>query len=89
MVSFLYGVTAVNQRTPLLVALAQSKNIMGLNRMQKRSLVRQIFFTVVMGTVAVPLFAQYEGIWFDRYSEAVRAAKETGKPIFLEFRCEP
>lgn len=27
--------------------------------------------------------------WFDSYGEAVREAKRTGKPIFLEFRCEP
>jgi hypothetical protein len=26
--------------------------------------------------------------WLDNYSEALREAKQTGKPIFLEFRCE-
>jgi hypothetical protein len=36
------------------------------------------------------LRAQEEGIhWFDNYAEALRQARETGKPIFLEYRCEP
>jgi hypothetical protein len=26
--------------------------------------------------------------WLGDYKEALRQAKETGKPIFLEFRCE-
>jgi hypothetical protein len=28
-------------------------------------------------------------VWLDNYAEAVKTAKATGKPIFLEFRCEP
>lgn len=36
------------------------------------------------------LHAQEEGLhWVDNYKEALRIAKETGKPIFLEYRCEP
>jgi len=27
--------------------------------------------------------------WLDNYQEALLAAKATGKPIFLEYRCEP
>lgn len=27
--------------------------------------------------------------WMSDYDEAVREAKKTGKPIFLEYRCEP
>jgi hypothetical protein len=27
--------------------------------------------------------------WHDNYKEALREAKKTNKPIFLEFRCEP
>ena len=27
--------------------------------------------------------------WLDNYQEAVQQAKATGKPIFLEYRCEP
>ena len=26
--------------------------------------------------------------WLGNYKEALKVAKETGKPIFLEFRCE-
>lgn len=32
---------------------------------------------------------QAQGIkWLGDYQEALREAKKTGKPIFLEFRCE-
>jgi uncharacterized protein YyaL (SSP411 family) len=27
--------------------------------------------------------------WLDNYDEAIKVAKATGKPIFLEYRCEP
>ncbi len=27
--------------------------------------------------------------WFSDYKQALAEAKRTGKPIFLEFRCEP
>jgi hypothetical protein len=27
--------------------------------------------------------------WLDNYAEALRQSKATGKPIFLEYRCEP
>lgn len=38
----------------------------------------------------LPLYAQEEGIqWLDSYPKALAEAKRTGKPIFLEFRCEP
>jgi hypothetical protein len=33
--------------------------------------------------------AQDDGInWLGDYQEALKAARETGKPIFVEFRCE-
>ena len=33
--------------------------------------------------------AQEDGLtWLGDYREAIRQAKETQKPIFLEFRCE-
>ena len=36
------------------------------------------------------LGAQEDSIeWFNNYKHAVEAAKRTGKPIFLEYRCEP
>ena len=43
------------------------------------------------GLVAVrPAAAQSDEIsWFDNYAEAREEAKRTGKPILLEFRCEP
>ena len=27
--------------------------------------------------------------WLDNYQQALQVARDTGKPIFLEFRCEP
>ena len=27
--------------------------------------------------------------WLDNYQQALQVAKNTGKPIFLEYRCEP
>jgi hypothetical protein len=27
--------------------------------------------------------------WFNNYKQAIEVAKKTGKPIFLEYRCEP
>ncbi len=40
--------------------------------------------------LAVPLAAQDDGLyWFDNYNDALQEAKRTGKPIFLEYRCEP
>ena len=39
---------------------------------------------------AAPLLPQTDGIvWFDDYREALREAKQTHKPILVEFRCEP
>ena len=36
------------------------------------------------------LRAQDDGLhWFDNYSDALQEARKTGKPIFLEYRCEP
>ena len=30
-----------------------------------------------------------EIVWLDNYQAALKAARATGKPIFLEYRCEP
>ena len=39
---------------------------------------------------AAPLLPQTDGIaWFEDYREALREAKQTHKPILVEFRCEP
>ena len=41
--------------------------------------------------VAAPssLRAQGEIFWHESYQDALAEAKATGKPIFLEYRCEP
>ncbi len=34
--------------------------------------------------------AQEDGLhWLDSYKTAIEEARKTGKPLFLEFRCEP
>lgn len=36
------------------------------------------------------LFAEEDTVdWFNNYKDAIAEAKRTGKPIFLEYRCEP
>lgn len=35
------------------------------------------------------LFAKAAVAWIESYDEAIEVARETGKPIFLEFRCAP
>jgi hypothetical protein len=41
-------------------------------------------------SVAAALAPQNEGlVWFDDYQEALRQAKQSHKPLFVEFRCEP
>lgn len=42
----------------------------------------------IMGTGAASLLAPDEIAWLDNYGDAIREAKRTHKPIFLEFRCE-
>jgi len=39
---------------------------------------------------ALPARAEEDTLpWLDNYKEALREARSTQKPIFLEFRCEP
>jgi hypothetical protein len=41
------------------------------------------------GLVAVPLQAEDNELnWLGDYREALQQARQTNKPIFLEFRCE-
>jgi hypothetical protein len=44
----------------------------------------------VLCALAAPVFAEsQEGMrWLDNYQQALAEAKQTNKPIFLEFRCE-
>lgn len=38
----------------------------------------------------VPLLSGQETVyWLSDYKEALAEARRTGKPIFLEYRCEP
>ena len=41
-----------------------------------------------LGPAPLPVHAA-ESWWLSDYREALRTAKQTGKPIFVEFRCEP
>jgi len=56
--------------------------------MQKRVCFLYAVLLYVAGSMAGPLLAQDEIPWLDNYREALREAKRTQKPIFLEFRCE-
>ena len=43
----------------------------------------------VAAFAGVPMLAQDDSIyWYSDYREALRQARQTQKPIFLEFRCE-
>jgi hypothetical protein len=60
------------------------------NKMQTRDLILTTILACVAGLMVLPLFAQEDEInWLENYGEALREARRTGKPIFLEFRCEP
>jgi hypothetical protein len=51
---------------------------------------RTAIFTALLVAAAIPVLAQDDDInWLGSYKEALRVARETGKPIFLEYRCEP
>jgi len=41
--------------------------------------------------IGVPLLAQEDDglTWIDDYAKALRIAKQTHKPLFVEYRCEP
>jgi hypothetical protein len=58
--------------------------------MQTRHLIVSLSLACALWLVASPLAAQDDGIfWFNNYDDAMQEAKRTGKPIFLEYRCEP
>jgi hypothetical protein len=43
----------------------------------------------VAAFVGLPMPAQDDSVyWYSDYREALREARQTRKPIFLEFRCE-
>ena len=45
--------------------------------------------SVATGLQQQASFAKEAVTWIERYDEAVAVARNTGKPIFLEFRCAP
>jgi len=48
------------------------------------------FLPFALLALTLPVFAQDDELnWIDNYRDALKQARETGKPIFLEFRCEP
>ncbi len=56
-------------------------------RMRKRILT--LACAAILGAAVGGRGSAQGGIpWLDNYQEALRQAKATGKPIFLEFRCE-
>jgi hypothetical protein len=58
--------------------------------MRKRDFILFVVLTSGVGFLTSRLLAQDDEInWLENYSEAIREAKRTSKPIFLEFRCEP
>jgi hypothetical protein len=54
---------------------------------------RGLSLTAVLSvSVLLPLAVPQEDdnlYWLDNYETAVKEAKATGRPIFLEYRCEP
>ena len=52
---------------------------------------RMVPVILLAAALAAPLLAQKDDDinWLGSYDEALRVSRETGKPIFLEFRCEP
>ncbi len=59
-------------------------------RMQKRYFAVPAILAGVVWSFVSPSAGQDDSIhWLNNYRAALREAKQTGKPIFLEFRCEP
>jgi hypothetical protein len=58
-------------------------------RTQFRHLSLYAVLAFLFGCASAPAQTQEDGIyWYGDYRQALQKAKETGKPIFLEFRCE-
>jgi len=57
---------------------------------RRRLIARYLLTSILFLSSIVVLSAQDDMIyWIDNYPEAIQEAKKTGKPLFLEFRCEP
>ena len=60
-----------------------------MQKQRRRFLGSCLLLSSLAAAVCGALRAQDEGInWLGNYQEALRQARETHKPIFLEFRCE-
>jgi hypothetical protein len=60
-----------------------------MTRIQERLLGLYTVLACLMGLVTLPLQAEDSEInWLGDYREALQLAKQTNKPIFLEYRCE-
>ena len=47
-------------------------------------------FAACAALIVFPALSQEETVdWLNNYKEALQEARRTGKPIFLEYRCEP
>jgi hypothetical protein len=56
----------------------------------RRPTVHYLLASFLIFSFAAALSAQDDMIyWIDNYPEAIQEAKKSGKPLFLEFRCEP
>ena len=57
--------------------------------MQKRELALAILLACGLWSAAGVLRAEDDKLfWYSNYKEGLEDAKKTGKPIFLEYRCE-
>ncbi len=57
--------------------------------MRNRKFAWQALWMCLVWMAAAPLAAEDDRLfWFTRDPEALQEARRTGKPIFLEFRCE-
>jgi uncharacterized protein YyaL (SSP411 family) len=58
--------------------------------MRNRSSLLPLALAASVFCAPTPARGQEEPVyWFGDYKEAVKEARRTGKPIFLEYRCEP
>lgn len=48
-----------------------------------------VLFLLSFAALAQPVPEADEIVWLDNYQAALKQARATGKPIFLEYRCEP
>jgi hypothetical protein len=87
------GAAAVQSRLTELSGRVVITTASGREVTREISMTAQIRGFALLACLAIssagPLLPQNEGIvWLESYDAAVRQAKQTHQPIFLEFRCE-